>query len=124
MIVTAGLAEVTAGAIAMGLGGYLAARTDAEHYAAEQARENHEIDHLRDREIEEVGAIFKEYGLQGDALHAVVSAVTSNRQRWIDFMMRFELGLEVPILNALPSVPGRSGRPMWSGDLFRSCRTC
>src|ERR1041384_3121470 len=59
VIVTAGLAEIVAGAIAMGLGGYLAARTDAEHYAAELTRENFEIDHLRAREVEEVGAVFR-----------------------------------------------------------------
>jgi VIT1/CCC1 family predicted Fe2+/Mn2+ transporter len=96
VIVTAGLAEVAAGAIAMGLGGYLAARTDAEHYAAEEVREQQEIEHLRDREVAEVETIFKEYGLEGQALNAVVAAMTSNRQRWIDFMMRFELGLERP----------------------------
>ena len=93
VIVTAGLAEVVAGAIAMGLGGYLAARTDAEHYAAEEQREHHEIDQLREREIEEVEQIFREYGLAGDALKSVVGAVSANRQRWVDFMMRFELGL-------------------------------
>ena len=118
VIVTAGLAEVTAGAIAMGLGGYLAARTDAEHYAAEQARENHEIDHLRDREIEEVGAIFKEYGLEGDAMHVVVSAVTSNRQRWIDFMMRFELGLEAPDPKRAPISAGTIGASYVVGGLI------
>ena len=118
VIVTAGLAEVTAGAIAMGLGGYLAARTDAEHYAAEQARENHEIDHLRDREIQEVGAIFKEYGLQGDALNAVVSAVTSNCQRWIDFMMRFELGLEAPDPKRAPISAGTIGASYVVGGLI------
>ena len=96
VIVTAGLAEVVAGAIAMGLGGYLAARTDAEHYAAEEQREHHEIDQLREREIEEVEQIFREYGLEGDALKSVVGAVSANRQRWVDFMMRFELGLERP----------------------------
>ena len=96
VIVTAGLAEVAAGAIAMGLGGYLAARTDAEHYAAEEIREHDEIEHLRDREVAEVETIFKEYGLQGQALGTVVAAMTSNRQRWVDFMMRFELGLERP----------------------------
>jgi len=96
VIVTAGLAEVVAGAIAMGLGGYLAARTDAEHYAAEEQREHHEIDRLREREIEEVEQIFREYGLQGEALNSVVGAIASNRQRWVDFMMRFELGLERP----------------------------
>ncbi|MBR0943566.1 MULTISPECIES: VIT1/CCC1 transporter family protein [Bradyrhizobium] len=96
VIVTAGLAEVVAGAIAMGLGGYLAARTDAEHYAAEEQREHREIDQLREREIEEVEQIFREYGLAGDALKSVVGAVSANRQRWVDFMMRFELGLERP----------------------------
>ncbi len=96
VIVTAGLAEVVAGAIAMGLGGYLAARTDAEHYAAEESRENYEIDHLHEKEIEEVETIFREYGLEGKVLQNVVNAVASDRKRWVDFMMRFELGLERP----------------------------
>jgi vacuolar iron transporter family protein len=96
VIVTAGLAEIAAGAIAMGLGGYLAARTDAEHYASETAREEYEIDHLRDREIQEVEDVFREYGLEGAELDAVVKAVISDRQRWLDFMMRFELGLDKP----------------------------
>jgi len=94
--VTAGLAEIVAGAIAMGLGGYLAARTDAEHYGSEWAREGWEIDNLRDREVREVTGIFRAYGLQGDALTTVVSALTADRKRWLDFMMRFELGLEKP----------------------------
>jgi vacuolar iron transporter family protein len=96
VIVTAGLAEVVAGAIAMGLGGYLAARTDAEHYAAEENRETYEIDHLREKEIEEVETILREYGLEGKVLQNVVNAVAADRRRWVDFMMRFELGLERP----------------------------
>jgi vacuolar iron transporter family protein len=96
VIVTAGLAEIVAGAIAMGLGGYLAARTDAEHYGAEKARPNWEIDNLRDKEIQEVTEIFEGYGLTGDALKTVVTAVSSDRRRWLDFMMHFELGLEEP----------------------------
>lgn len=96
VIVTAGLAEVVAGAIAMGLGGYLAARTDAEHYAAEERRENEEIDHLHEKEIAEVETIFRDYGLHGRALEDVVNSIASDRKRWIDFMMRFELGLERP----------------------------
>ncbi|MDU6377705.1 MAG: VIT1/CCC1 transporter family protein, partial [Bradyrhizobium sp.] len=75
---------------------YLAARTDAEHYAAEERRENDEIDRLRGREIEEVAAIFRDYGLKGDALTTVVEAIAADRKRWVDFMMRFELGLERP----------------------------
>ena len=96
VIVTAGLAEVVAGAIAMGLGGYLAARTDAEHYAAEEQREHHEIKVLHEREIEEVEHIFRQYGLDADTLQSVVGAIASHPQRWVDFMMRFELGLERP----------------------------
>ena len=96
VIVTAGLAEVVAGAIAMGLGGYLAARTDAEHYAAEERRENYEIDHLKGKEIEEIETIFRGYGLEGRALDGVVRAIAADRRRWVDFMMRFELGLERP----------------------------
>jgi VIT1/CCC1 family predicted Fe2+/Mn2+ transporter len=96
VIVTAGLAEVAAGAIAMGLGGYLAARTDAQHYAAEERREGFEIDHLHEKEIEEVETIFREYGLEGASVQAAVKAIATDRERWIGFMMRFELGLERP----------------------------
>jgi vacuolar iron transporter family protein len=74
----------------------LAARTDAEHYGAEKARETWEIDNLRDKEIQEVTEIFEGYGLTDDALKTVVTAVTSDRERWLDFMMHFELGLEEP----------------------------
>lgn len=96
VIVTAGLAEIAAGAIAMGLGGYLAARTDAQHFASEQAREESEIDTKRDFEVNEVRAIFAGYGLAGAALDNVVTSITSDRKRWTEFMMRFELGLERP----------------------------
>jgi len=96
IIVTAGLAEIVAGAIAMGLGGYLAARTDAEHYGSERTRENWEIDNLREKEVQEVREIFHGYGLKGDQLNTVVTALTSDRKCWLDFMMRFELGLEQP----------------------------
>ena len=96
VIVTAGLAEIAAGAIAMGLGGYLAARADAEHFASERARVEWEIDNTRDFELAEVREVFEGYGLAGEALASVVNAVTSDRARWTDFMMRFELGLETP----------------------------
>ena len=96
IIVTAGLAEIVAGAIAMGLGGYLAARTDQEHYASGERREFSELDHLREREVHEVETIFKGYGLEGEGLKHAVEAITSDRRRWVDFMMRFELGLERP----------------------------
>jgi len=95
-----------AGAIAMGLGGYLAARTDAEHYGSERAREDWEIDNLRERELQEVAQIFQGYGLQGEALSTVVTAVTADRTRWLDFMMRFELGLDEPDPKRAPMSAG------------------
>jgi vacuolar iron transporter family protein len=96
VIVTAGLAEVAAGAIAMGLGGYLAARSDQEHYASEERREYEETVRLRDVELDEVATIFRGYGLQGAVLDQVTKAIASDQKRWVDFMMRFELGLERP----------------------------
>jgi VIT1/CCC1 family predicted Fe2+/Mn2+ transporter len=96
VIVTAGLAEVAAGAIAMGLGGYLAARTDAEHYATERANELWETEEMPDTEAEEVAVIFRSYGLPEPTVQEVVGAISSDKDRWVDFMMRFELGLEEP----------------------------
>ena len=96
IIVTAGLAEIAAGAIAMGLGGYLAARTDQEHYDSEERRELWEVDNMREAEVGEIRDIFTGYGLAGPALESVVAAVSADKKRWVDFMMRFELGLEKP----------------------------
>jgi VIT1/CCC1 family predicted Fe2+/Mn2+ transporter len=96
IIVTAGLAEVAAGAIAMGLGGYLAARTDEEHYASEERREYQETQQLREVELEEVAGIFRGYGLEGQVLEQATGAIAADPKRWVDFMMRFELGLERP----------------------------
>jgi VIT1/CCC1 family predicted Fe2+/Mn2+ transporter len=96
IVVTAGLAEIAAGSIAMGLGGYLAARTDREHYTAEQERERREIEQLPEKEEEEVAAVFRDYGLDDKQIVPVVAAIRADRDRWVDFMMRFELGLEAP----------------------------
>jgi VIT1/CCC1 family predicted Fe2+/Mn2+ transporter len=96
LIVIAGLAEIAAGSIAMGLGGYLAARTDFEHYGAERDREIREIRELPEEEEREVAGILREYGLTGEQAAPVVAAIRSDPQRWVDFMMRFELGLEAP----------------------------
>ena len=103
LIVTAGLAEIAAGSIAMGLGGYLAAKTDSEHYDSELDREYRETVELPDVEIEEVAKVFREYGLSQEQMAPVVTAITSDQKRWVDFMMRFELGLEAPD-------PARAGR--------------
>ncbi|MGZ3497789.1 MAG: VIT1/CCC1 transporter family protein [Vulcanimicrobiaceae bacterium] len=96
IVVTAGIAEVAAGAIAMALGGYLAARTDLEHYRSEQQRERAEVQSIPDAERGEVKAILATYGLAGDTLNAATDAITSDRDRWVGFMMQLELGLESP----------------------------
>ena len=96
IIITAGLAEVAAGAIAMGLGGYLAARTDAEHFASERAREEKETGEMPDEEAAEVAAVLRSYGLEADKVETVVNSIRADKKRWVDFMMRFELGLEEP----------------------------
>jgi vacuolar iron transporter family protein len=96
IVVLAGLTEIAAGSIAMGLGGYLAARTDFEHYITEKQRENWEIDHLTDAEKEEVAQVFRNYGMNEAQVHPIVQTISKNRERWIDFMMKFELGLEKP----------------------------
>lgn len=96
IIVTAGLAEIAAGSIAMGLGGYLAAKSDAEHYASEQRRELKEVAEIPEEEMEEVAQVFRGYGLTSEQVAPVVHALSERPQAWVDFMMRFELGLEEP----------------------------
>ena len=96
LIVLAGMAEIAAGSIAMGLGGFLAARGDAEHYASERLREEREIvERTRDEE-EEIYEIFEEYGVARTESASVLEALKRKPQAWVDFMMRFELGLEKP----------------------------
>jgi VIT1/CCC1 family predicted Fe2+/Mn2+ transporter len=96
VVVIAGLAEITAGSIAMGLGGYLASRGDSEHYESERRREEMEIvERTRDEE-EEIYEIFEEYGVTREESGAVLQALKRNPKAWVDFMMRFELGLEEP----------------------------
>jgi vacuolar iron transporter family protein len=96
VILTAGLAEIAAGSIAMGLGGYLAARSDAEHYESERIREQREVDEKAETEAEEVTQVFLSYGLTPEESKPVVDALRTRPEAWIDFMMRFELGLEKP----------------------------
>lgn len=96
IIVTAGLAEMAAGSIAMGLGGYLAAKSDAEHYSSERRREKKEVAEIPEEEMEEVAQVFRGYGLTREEVEPVVYALSQRPQAWVDFMMRFELGLEEP----------------------------
>src|SRR3954453_4497957 len=96
IIVTAGLAEVAAGSIAMGLGGYLAARSDAEHYVSEKKREWREVETMPGEELAGGSHMFREYGLSDDAIAPILKAFEANPKGWIDFMMKYELGLEEP----------------------------
>ena len=96
IVVTAGLAEIAAGSIAMGLGGYLAAKSDAEHYAAEKRREEQEVREVPREEMKEVADVFRHYGIAEEHIHPVVEALSQKPKEWVDFMMRFELGLEKP----------------------------
>jgi VIT1/CCC1 family predicted Fe2+/Mn2+ transporter len=96
IIVTAGMAEIAAGSIAMGLGGYMAAKSDAEHYAKEREREKREVAEIPHEEMREVAEVFQAYGLTEDQTWPIVQALKQQPRNWVDFMMRFELGLEKP----------------------------
>lgn len=96
VITTAGIAEIAAGAVAMGLGGYLAARGDAEHYASELQRERYEVRHMPEDEAEEIVEVFRDYGVTQEQCAPVIAALRNNHDAWVRFMMRFELGLEQP----------------------------
>jgi VIT1/CCC1 family predicted Fe2+/Mn2+ transporter len=96
IVVVAGLAEIAAGSIAMGLGGYLAARTDRDHYRSEREREIRETVELPEKEREEVAEVFRGYGMSERDIQPVVRAITADQKNWVDFMMRFELGFEEP----------------------------
>jgi VIT1/CCC1 family predicted Fe2+/Mn2+ transporter len=96
VVVTAGIAELAAGGIAMGVGGYLAARTDAEHYQSERAREERETRELPDVERKEIDEILERYGISQDVRGKVVDEISADAHRWVEFMMKFELGLEEP----------------------------
>jgi VIT1/CCC1 family predicted Fe2+/Mn2+ transporter len=99
IVITAGLAEIAAGSIAMGLGGYLAGRTEIEHYESEQKREYTEVETLYDVEIQETKDIFAQYGVSDDLQDKVAREIARDKNKWVDFMMRFELGLEQPDRN-------------------------
>lgn len=96
IIITAGIAEVVAGSIAMGLGGFLAGKTDVEHYEGEYQRELVEMEKLPEVERNEVLTVFREMGLSEENAQSATSEIVKDKQKWLDFMMKFELGLEKP----------------------------
>ncbi|HEY9791307.1 MAG TPA: VIT1/CCC1 transporter family protein [Candidatus Obscuribacterales bacterium] len=96
VVTTAGLAEIAAGSISMGLGGWLAARSDAEHYFSERKREVKEVKEIPEEERKEVRDVFRSYGLNDDEIKPILNSLEKRPHDWVDFMMRFELGLEKP----------------------------
>jgi len=96
IVITAGLAEIAAGSIAMGLGGYLAAKSDYEHYFSEKKREEYEVKELPDAEREEVAVVFRDYGFPEEEIKLILDRFEKNPKSWVDFMMKYELGLEEP----------------------------
>lgn len=96
IIITAGIAEIVAGSIAMGLGGYLAGKTDVEHYETELKREYDEVEEVPEKEMQEVRDVFAEYGIGAGLQNAIALELSKDKKKWVDFMMRFELGMERP----------------------------
>ena len=94
IIVIAGIAEIAAGSIAMGLGGYLAGKTEQDHYTSELKREYYEVENLRHREIEETKEFFKNIGLSEELQDKATQEIAKDKKQWVDFMMKYELGLE------------------------------
>lgn len=118
LVLTAGLAEIVAGAISMGLGGYLAARSEQQHYDKEYAREVRETKEIPTEERAEVAQILHRYGVREPVLSRVVKEITSDRGQWVDFMMRNELGLERPDKQAAPRSAALVGGGYVLGGIF------
>ncbi len=96
IIVIAGIAEIAAGSIAMGLGGYLSGKTEQDHYNSEEKREYYEVDNLRERELEETKEFFANIGLSPSLQEKATEEISQDKKQWVDFMMKYELGLDKP----------------------------
>jgi vacuolar iron transporter family protein len=99
IVITAGIAEIVAGCIAMGLGGYLAGRTELEHYQSELKREYDEVERVPEREMQEVKDVFADYGISTEGQNLIALELAKDKTKWVNFMMKFELGLEEPNAN-------------------------
>lgn len=99
IVTTAGMAEIIAGSIAMGLGGFLAGKTEQEHYASELKREYREVETVPEKEKAEIKEIFAEYGLSNTAQSMLADELAKDKDKWVNFMMKYELGLEMPDAN-------------------------
>ncbi|SDS09624.1 TIGR00267 family protein [Mucilaginibacter mallensis] len=96
IVVTAGLAEIVAGSIAMGLGGFLAGRTDEDHYNSELKREYEEVERVPQQEKMEVMEVFADFGLSVQLQQEIADELEKDKDKWVDFMMKYELGLDKP----------------------------
>lgn len=118
LVVTAGIAEIVAGAIAMGLGGYLAGRTESDHYQSERRREQIEVDTVPEREKEEVRAVFADMGLSPTLQVAIADEMARDKTKWVDFMMKYELGLDEPNPNRATQSAFTIGGSYMAGGLL------
>jgi len=96
IVITAGIAEIIAGSIAMGLGGYLAGKTEWDHYHSELKREYYEVDHMPEEEKKEIRKIFAAYGISEQTQHQIADELATDKDKWVAFMMQYELGLQAP----------------------------
>lgn len=118
LVVTAGIAEIVAGAIAMGLGGYLAGRTESDHYQSERRREQIEVDTVPEREKEEVRMVFADMGLSPMLQTAIADEMARDKTQWINFMMKYELGLDEPNPNRATQSAFTIGGSYMAGGLL------
>jgi len=118
VVITAGIAEIVAGSIAMGLGGYLAGKTPQEHFQSELKREYDEVEFLPDKEKEEVKLVFAEYGLNEHTQNLIADELAKDKHKWVDFMMKYELGLEKPDVNRARNSAATIGLSYIAGGLI------
>lgn len=118
IVITAGIAEIVAGCIAMGLGGYLAGKTEQEHYQSELKREFEEVEHVPEKEIKEVKDIFAEYGIDEEGQAMLANQLAKDKTKWVDFMMKYELGLEKPHPNRARNSALTIGFAYFAGGLL------
>jgi len=118
IVITAGIAEIVAGSIAMGLGGYLAGKTEQEHFQAELKREYDEIEEIPEEEKKEVRLVFAQYGLNEQTQNSIADELAKDKDKWVDFMMKYELGLEKPDINRARNSAATIGISYITGGLI------
>ncbi len=118
IVITAGIAEIVAGCIAMGLGGYLAGKTEQEHYQNELRKEYMEVETIPEKEIQEVKEVFAEYGISEEGQNVLAAELAKDKTKWVNFMMKFELGLEEPNPNRARNSALTIGIAYFAGGLL------